>query len=171
MNQVPLNPVHKKPYIGSSTNYSESFHQPINRTKIPIRENEFFNKKIQIGSETINFRDYTYLEQKRLLYLQRLYNSLLNQESQLSLSQNIFTNNSTSINELETENKQLLLQENGFNKQYILECVRHIKYGHNNHNHSDRVIGLLLLSQEGHCQKGYQNTLKEPQHDFRTIRF
>ena len=171
MNQVPLNPVHKKPYIRSSTNYSDSFHQPINRTKIPIRENEFFNKRIQIGPETINFRDYTYLEQKRLLYLQWLYNSLLNQESQLSLSQCTSTNNSTSINELETENKQLLIQENGFNKQYILECVRYIKYSHNNHNHSDRVIGLLLLSQEGYSKEGHQDTFKEPQYDFRTIRF
>ena len=44
-------------------------------------------------------------------------------------------------------------------------------YEYNNHNHSDRVIGMLLLSKEGNCQKGHQDTLKEPQHDFRTIRF
>ena len=154
--RVPLNPVH-------STKISRNDN---NRSKIPIKVNEFYDMNIQIGSETIKFRDYTYFEQKRLLYLQQLYNSLLNQESQLLIQQSSLTNNSISVNELKTENHQLLLQENGFNKQYILECVRYIKYSHNNNNHSDRVIGMLLLSKEGHCQKGHQDTFKESQYDF-----
>ena len=158
---VPLNSVHSTK-ISRNTN---------NRSKIPIKVNEIYDVNIQIGSERIKFRDYTYLEQKRLLYLQQLYNSLLNQESQLLIQQSSLTNNSIPVNELKTENQQIVLQENGFNKQYILECVRHIKYGHNNNNHSDRVIGMLLLSKEGHCQKGHQDTLKESQHDFGTIGF
>ena len=165
-NQVPLKPVHRKIYTIPSTIYSDNFHHSNNRTKIPIREKEVYNQIIQIGPETIHFRDYSYLEQKRLLYLQQLFNSLLDQESQLLFEQSSLTNNSTLMNELKTENKQLLLQENGFNKQYILECVRYIKYSHNNNNHSDSVIGMLLLSKEGYSEKGYQNTLKESQYYF-----
>ena len=156
-NQVPLKLVHGK---------SNTFNHSNNRTKIPIREKEVYNQIIQIGPEIIHFRDYNYLEQKRLLYLQRLFNSLLDQESELLFQQSSLTNNSTLINELKTENKQLLLQENGFNKQYILECVRHIKYSHNNNNHSDCVIGMLLLSKEGYNEKRHQNTLKESQYYF-----